>query len=358
MATVLSTFDKLNVALSGSNLVATGNGTAGGVRSEHPVYKGKFYWEATVNFANGSSAVGISTPGGVLAQFNATDRHPPSELANFGWLGCFLFQGGQTRFNGNFTTLASIAGTNTLVCLALDMDNGRMSYRVGAAGNWNANVANDPATGFIDIRTITALGIYALVLCGNTVGENATMNFGDSAFTGSVPTGYTGGFPATAGAHFDPTSIGANEVQATAAGITVTTGGKAGTKIQVVVATEKTTSAAVSTSVVGASLGAFTLRNRMHAKPSTIDIIIETWEKVTASDLAGEVVTATFGSANDKATAIAFGLANPQGMDTNVGFPFQGSATATQQATVTGINTTNDHDFILEYFCHTAASNV
>ena len=98
-------------------------------------------------------------------------------------------------------SLGSIGGTFTagwVACIALDVTNQRIWFRNGAAGNWNNNVANNPATGVGGYTIATfggpGYGIYALANGGGGGGV-ITANFGATAFVGAVPSGFTSGFP-------------------------------------------------------------------------------------------------------------------------------------------------------------------
>jgi hypothetical protein len=77
---------------------------------------------------------------------------------------------------------------------------------LGAAGNWNANAAYNPATGVGGVSTNLGVGIAAYpACCLAAVNDQVTANFGDTAFTGAVPSGYTSGF--TAGASVPTNAI-------------------------------------------------------------------------------------------------------------------------------------------------------
>lgn len=82
-----------------------------------------------------------------------------------------------------------------------------MWFRLGAAGNWNNVSGRDPATGAggIAINTLGgAIPVYPAVLLSNNL-DQITANFGDSAFTGTVPSGFTSGF--TAGATINTNAL-------------------------------------------------------------------------------------------------------------------------------------------------------
>jgi hypothetical protein len=192
MATTWNPSDKsAGTTLSGGNLVASFASGSPGVRSIDRVYTGKYYWENTfTTFIN--TLCGVALGGVSLTAFNNTT--PPTY--------CAICTGnsGNVWVNGT-NVLAGIGGTfpnGWVCCIALDATNDLIWFRNGAAGTWNNNAANDPATGVggFSIAAFTAgpMGIYAAANGGSGSGV-ITTNFGASAFVGAVPSGYTSGFP-------------------------------------------------------------------------------------------------------------------------------------------------------------------
>lgn len=96
---------------------------------------------------------------------------------------------------GNPATLATIAtyaAGNTL-CFAVDLDNALFWGRVGA-GNWNNNVANNPATGVGGISIPHAFaGGPRLLWPGGNLGATSAYNLylKSADFTQAVPTGFS-----------------------------------------------------------------------------------------------------------------------------------------------------------------------
>lgn len=104
--------------------------------------------------------------------------------------------GGNTWLNGTNLFSLGAFSTSGLLCIALDLSNNHAWVRNGAAGNWNANVSNNPATGVGGINLFgPAVPLYPAVSFAGT-GGSVTANFGDTAFTGTVPSGFTSGFTA------------------------------------------------------------------------------------------------------------------------------------------------------------------
>ena len=188
MTTTWNASDLQTITLSGGNLVATSTGVHGAVRSVDRVTSGKYYWEYTcTTFAQSNSSVGIATPD---APFN--------NITVNAQLCCLAYKStGNIWLNGAAAgpSIGAIAA-GAVVCCALDMDNGFFWIRNGAAGNWNGNAANNPATpsGGLNIRGMGTFPTF-YALGAPLTSDVVTANFGASAFAGTVPTGFTSGFP-------------------------------------------------------------------------------------------------------------------------------------------------------------------
>jgi hypothetical protein len=114
---------------------------------------------------------------------------------------------------GSVGTSFGVIASGAVICVALDCDARLIWFRVGAAGNWNNVAGNNPATGVGGVFNAglgSGIPIYPGVsVC--TTNDQITANFGNTAFTGAVPSGYTSGF--TAGASV-PTNALASQVAA------------------------------------------------------------------------------------------------------------------------------------------------
>ncbi len=182
------------ITLTGSNLIATNNNNApSGVRSTDRQLSGKFYWEYTCNtFTLAGNGVGAMSAVANIATSISTVQVGSCGVRQ---TGVIYVDGASTGIS--LTTIASGA----VVCVAVDCTSRLIWFRLGAAGNWNANAGYSPASGVGGI-SIPNLGngipIYPWVNLGNT-NDQVTANFGDTAFTGAVPSGYTSGFTAYTG---------------------------------------------------------------------------------------------------------------------------------------------------------------
>lgn len=191
-----------NITLSGSNLIATGTAAAlNGMRAVDRQATGKFYWEITVNTGTtGNDTVGVASQVMSLTA-NMTSTGAGGYYTALG-RGGGVFVNGAVVGGIGFGTIAN----GTVICIAADFTAGLIWFRLGSAGNWNASVTPNPATGVggVGVGAGPAVPMYPAANIGNT-GDQITANFGDTAFTGTVPSGFTAGFPAGA-------VIGTNEM--------------------------------------------------------------------------------------------------------------------------------------------------
>jgi hypothetical protein len=208
------------ITLSGGNLIATCNSAGiSTVRAADRQATGKFYFEYTVGatFVSGSNGLGIASAVYGLSQVVGETL----DLTAIG--SCGLKRSGQVGVDGttNFS-VDGIAGTTTItfatlasgnvVCVAVDAAARRVWFRVGAAGLWNNLAGRDPATGVggIFLPNLGAgIPVYPAVTVAG-LNDVVTANFGDTAFTGAVPSGFTSGF--TAGAT-SPTNVLATQAR-------------------------------------------------------------------------------------------------------------------------------------------------
>ena len=180
--------DQVNTTLSNGNLTATSQGTSGGVRATCSVSTGqKIYWEitlATITSANTITGCARST----------------ANLANMAGLGtnnaAVMFGNGTININAGFAGSIGTRSSGDVIGIAVDFTGGLIWFRVAPAGNWNGSGTANPATGAggFSISGITGGPLYPNFSNTNLAGEVATANFGASAFTGAVPSGFNSGF--------------------------------------------------------------------------------------------------------------------------------------------------------------------
>lgn len=195
-ATTWSATDKsANMTLTGGNLIATAAATNVSVRAVHPKRAGKYYIEyLSTTTQNNFTTFGFGT---ARTPFVAGSNVASSfQVQGFG--------GANMAFDSFGTQIASLGNqsagitTSTLLCAAIDLDAGRIWFRMSAAGVWNNAVANNPATGVGGLPlTGTGLGqgidVYPFLYLAASP-NSCTANFGGSAFTGAVPAGFTSGW--------------------------------------------------------------------------------------------------------------------------------------------------------------------
>jgi hypothetical protein len=158
-------------------LVATST-AAGGVRTTRPL-SGLSYFSGVITTLTGTPQIGIAQTNWdnttALGTGTNTVGYQPS---------------GAVRNNN--ATLATI-GTyvqGDRIDVAINAADRLIWFRVNN-GNWNNNVANDPATntGGIDYSSITGLGTMMAAISASLTGNVWTMQF-STPFTNAAPTGY------------------------------------------------------------------------------------------------------------------------------------------------------------------------
>lgn len=179
---VLNPFDKSpNITLSNGNLTATNTTTAtqSDIRITTPVVLAdpKKYFEIHIDNSTGVGVL-LALLGGDLSTSNNAN------------ILTYNTNGG-VFFNGQISPGLPSYATGNTVSIAIDMLNLRLASRING-GNWNGNVANDPAVGFIDLsgagRFSTVNAVYPGIGIGSLTGA-VTMIF--SGFSFAVPTGYS-----------------------------------------------------------------------------------------------------------------------------------------------------------------------
>jgi hypothetical protein len=175
-----------NCTLSGGNLIGTATGANAWVRAVDKQVTGKFYWEAQPTvWVNGNTGIGFC--GGGLAA--------PSGATVAGMVATFKAGPIYVDTVNTGKTLGARAA-NDIIGIAVDLNARLIWFRVAPAGNWNGDATANPATGAGGVSfTILGIGIQAYPVATFGTGADAiTANFGNSAFSGTVPSGFTSGF--------------------------------------------------------------------------------------------------------------------------------------------------------------------
>ena len=189
--TTLDAASLSNAALSNGNLTATRSNTStGGAQSISYKAAGKFYFEVTVGASHGSTdSIGIMASSyGYFPLINGN-----SGAGSGVWLsnGNILNSGSNV---GNVGAAANAGGS--IIRVAHDAGNGKVWYALNG-GSWDNNGTHDPVAnvGGVTLPAASYAPVIAFSPYGSpTVGDNMTANFGQSAFTYAVPSGFTPGW--------------------------------------------------------------------------------------------------------------------------------------------------------------------
>lgn len=188
-----ATFDGVNtnVTLSNGNRTATHNTSTSnsGARSTTQKSSGKYYFEFTLTTNVNSDVVGIMTAAATY-----------TNMVTNGTNGGYLYRSGSIWSN-NASAGMNLGGraNGDIIGVAVDLDNDRIWFRVvsPSVGNWNGSGTADPATnvGGANLSNYTATTLAPAVGFAATLNTVTTMNAGNAAFTGTVPSGFTSGWP-------------------------------------------------------------------------------------------------------------------------------------------------------------------
>ena len=170
------------ITLSGGDLIATGGTNIQLARATRSLPTGKAYWEVTV-FTNSTGASVISGAG-IVDGAVATSVQIGGAGANLG-----MYANTQTLYYNNAVVLdfANIASNTHIYQFAHDSATGEVW--VGRVGTGWFN-SGDPAAGTGEVYTLGA-GTWYPGCTPNGASRTCTANFGASAFSGSVPSGFT-----------------------------------------------------------------------------------------------------------------------------------------------------------------------
>jgi hypothetical protein len=182
-----TTLDPANLgtsqALSNGNLTDSFvSGSDGLARSIANHSTGKYYCEFIYGHV-GNNGVGIMDGSGSVNSYLYGTNHQFGTFFSGAWSGSGLL---------GTTTADSFVATN-VGALALDIGNQAIWIKnLSTAGFWNANATANPATntnGCVFSGTLLSGTLYVTTQ-NSGASDNVTFNFGATAYTGTVPSGF------------------------------------------------------------------------------------------------------------------------------------------------------------------------
>jgi hypothetical protein len=306
-----------NVTLSGGNLTATTTDANGGVAfSSDFKNSGLYYFEATLTAmgANGNLAIGVANSS--YSAYTSNAAHTISCFPEFN-------NGAISLDTSNQAYSIGAAVNGDTLCVAINFTAGRIYFRKNATGLWSNS--GDPVAG----TGGTLLGsnftsVAPVVNLGNSSGEIITFNFGNSAFVGAVPTGYTAGWPVNSGNALAFESPNQSIFSSTSSGsINVTTLGP--NRIIVLTVMSELNGTVPTVSSVTASGLTFALRNRYTDNAAGAGNNIEVWWAYSSAQVTALPISVTLSSATDDSCLGVFavrGVTNYAApWDTNISVP-------------------------------------
>jgi hypothetical protein len=173
------------ITLSNVNLTAAASSGVVSLRAIDKQFSGKFYFEHTLVTANSNGAVGLVT--GFAALGTSTPADPSVYM---GMTGTIWVNNASTGIQLGSRTTGDVLG------IAVDFTNRLIWFRVAPSGNWNNSGTASPGTGTGGVAFGGGVAYAMFPWAYFNTAHTLTANFGDSAFTGAVPAGFTSGFPA------------------------------------------------------------------------------------------------------------------------------------------------------------------
>ena len=204
------------ITLSNGNLTATETALSynwNSVRSILGVSSGKWYWELTLSltpFSAGYYGVGIGDSGvNLLGEIYA-------DADGYDYLGSSGYKGN----NNSREVFGDAFDTGDIISIALDMDSGKIWWAKN--GVWQDS--GDPGAGTGEAYSGISGTFYAMACIYRDGAQTA--NFGASAFSHSVPSGFNSGFYSGTAVYFtftNPTPTHLSTVYGTTEQVCLTT---------------------------------------------------------------------------------------------------------------------------------------
>ena len=184
-----------NATLSNGNLTVTGNGGGvGGAASTSYKSSGKFCVSFTINQSTANTDfIGI--------QDNTVPGYPAVTNGSPGHYAGWWIKNNQILNSGGSQGALQAAGVNgNSLNIAVDIGNGTCWYQLlnPTAGNWNNDASANPATntnGKVCAYTNVAPMFGISNIGSPSTGDGVTANFGATACSGQLPSGFSAGWP-------------------------------------------------------------------------------------------------------------------------------------------------------------------
>ena len=189
-----------NASTSGGNLTITSTGANGRGFTSIPIPSGSAYMELVVNDVTTSFGVGVA---------NTSESSYVGGTAN----SAGFLRDGNIYTNNAYVTTVKVDGYNNptaivvgdIISIATDGTNARLWMRCNG-GVWNTYLTGDPAAGSGSVSYSGVTGSRFLYFEADNSGPAVTANFGLSAFTYSIPTGFSAWDVAAGGVLWRPVS--------------------------------------------------------------------------------------------------------------------------------------------------------
>ena len=178
MAVTFNPSDKsANITLSNGDLTATvGTNAWCSVRATLSKSSGKWYWETTIDVSNAHHCVGIATSDTPVSTMAGADVY------SYGYYDSL----GQTYHSNTAADYGAPFDAGAIIGIALDLDNGKIWWSKN--GVWQAS--GDPGAGTNEAYSGLS-GTFFPMYSLHTSPAAGTVNFGASAFTYTIPSGFS-----------------------------------------------------------------------------------------------------------------------------------------------------------------------
>ena len=178
------------INLSNGNLTAShsfGDNPRFGVRSTISVSANKYYWEVLDN--DNHVLIGVAQADWPV-ETSSTIELSPTYITYYS-VGNVLLEGGPIL--DSWVTAGQAYNAGDLITIAFDNNDGKIWF--GKNGTWG-NVSNqtDPENGLNPAATFTPGTWFAALILQEQGFTSVTANFGATAFSHTVPTGFLAGF--------------------------------------------------------------------------------------------------------------------------------------------------------------------